>query len=86
MSQRCKGGLMLRLGMGLGGWVGIIYSNQLRISFRNERRVMTPHDNVNHADFVNMTKSFKITLYDPKNHILSFLKKKTQIDSSPTEL
>ena len=48
---------------------------------------MTPHDNVNHADFVNMTKSFKITLYDPKNHILSVFEKKiTQIDSSPTEL
>ena len=59
----------------LGMEVGIIYSNQLRIGFRNERRVMTPHNNVNHADFVNMTKSFKITLYDPKN-ILLFLKKK----------
>ena len=60
--------------------MGIMYSNQLRIGFTNEQRVMTPHNNVNHADFVNITKSFKITLYDPKNHILSFLKKITQID------
>ena len=39
----------------------MLHGNQLRIGFKNEQKVVKPHEHVNHVKLENMMKSFKIS-------------------------